>query len=176
MNENSFDTLDHDDDDNWISRSQKKRDVEALQDIGVKLVDLKPDQLDKLPIDETLRAAVDEAKRLSARGAIRRQMQYIGKLMRNADGEAIQEAIDRFDVTKEAHNKVFHKLEKWRDRLIADDNGMLDVILTEYPHTDIQHLRQLIRNAQREIAQNKPPAGKRKLFKYLRELEESLSE
>lgn len=155
------------------SRSQVKREVEALQALGERLVTLRKDQLDQMPISDTLRAAVDEAKRLSARSAIRRQMQYIGKLMRNEDGEAVQTAFDRFDVTKEAHNKVFHKLEKWRDRLIGNEEGIMEVVLTEYPHTDIQHLRQLVRNAQKELSQNKPPATARKLFKYLRELEES---
>lgn len=175
MNETDFNNIEHDDEEYIVSRSQKKREVEALQTLGERLVDLKPGQLDKLPIDETLRTAIDLAKTLPHRGALRRQMQYIGKLMRFADGEAIAEAIDRFDVTKEAHNKVFHKLEKWRDRLIANDkdNAMLDVIISEYPHTDIQHLRQLVRNAQKEVALNKPPAAARKLFKYLRELEES---
>jgi ribosome-associated protein len=177
MNEDNFDNIKHDDDDDdyIISRSQKKRDVEALQTLGERLVDLKPAQLDKLPLEETLRDAVDKAKGMPHRSALRRQMQYIGKLMRFADGEAIAEAIERFDVTKEAHNKVFHKLEKWRDRLIANttDSTMLDVIISEYPHTDIQHMRQLVRNAQKEVEQNKPPAAARKLFKYLRELEEN---
>ncbi len=172
MNEDNFDNLEYDDE-NWVSRSQKKRDVEALQDIGVRLVELKPDQLEKIDISDTLREAIIEAKRLTSRSAIRRHMQYIGKLMRNEDGEEIQAAIDRFDVTTQAHNQVFHKLEKWRDRLINNEKGMLDVILTEYPQTDMQHLRQLVRNAQKEQSQNKPPAATRKLFKYLRELEEN---
>ncbi len=172
MNEDNFDNLEYDDE-NWVSRSQKKRDVEALQDIGVRLVELKPDQLEKIDISDTLRDAVIEAKRLTSRSAIRRHMQYIGKLMRNEDGEEIQAAIDRFDVTTQTHNQVFHKLEKWRDRLINNEKGMLDVILTEYPQTDMQHLRQLVRNAQKEQSQNKPPAATRKLFKYLRELEET---
>ena len=172
MNEDNFDNLEYDDE-NWVSRSQKKRDVEALQDIGVRLVELKPDQLEKIDISDTLHDAVIEAKRLTSRSAIRRHMQYIGKLMRNEDGEEIQAAIDRFDVTTQAHNQVFHKLEKWRDRLINNEKGMLDVILTEYPQTDMQHLRQLVRNAQKEQSQNKPPAATRKLFKYLRELEET---
>ena len=172
MNEDNFDNLEYDDE-NWVSRSQKKRDVEALQDIGVRLVELKPDQLEKIDISDTLRDAIIEAKRLTSRSAIRRHMQYIGKLMRNEDGEEIQAAIDRFDVTTQAHNQVFHKLEKWRDRLINNEKGMLDVILTEYPQTDMQHLRQLVRNAQKEQTQNKPPAATRKLFKYLRELEET---
>lgn len=159
----------------WISRSQIKREAEALQKLGEKMVDLRPDQIEKLPIGDTLKAAVYEARRLSARGALRRQMQYIGKLMRNEDGEAIQAALDRFDVTKEAHNQVFHKLEKWRDRLISGEKDMLDMLLQTYPATDIQYVRQLVRNAQKETSQNKPPSAARKLFKYLRELEESES-
>jgi ribosome-associated protein len=174
MNDNLFDDIPQDEeDDGYVSRSQRKREVEALQDLGKKLIDLKPDQLDKMPIDESLRRAIDEAKRLTSRNALKRQLQYIGKLMRREDGEAIQAMLDRFDTTSDIHNQVFHKLEKWRDRLLADEPGMFDLLMTEYADVDIQHLRQLIRNAQRETQQNKPPASARKLFKYLRALEEA---
>jgi ribosome-associated protein len=175
MNDNLFDDLprEEEEDDGYVSRSQRKREVEALQDLGKKLIDLKPDQLNKMPIDETLLAAITEAKRLTSRNALKRQMQYIGKLMRHEDGDAIQNMLDRFDTTSDVHNQVFHKLEKWRDRLLADEPGMFDLLMNEYPEVDIQHLRQLIRNAQRETQQNKPPASARKLFKYLRSLEES---
>lgn len=172
MNEDNFDDL-NEQEEEFISRSQIKREAEALQKLGERIIGLRPDQIEKLPIGETLLDAILEAKRLTSRNALRRQQQYIGKLMRHEDGDAIQQAMDRFDVTKEAHNKIFHKLEKWRDRLISNDDGMLDVIISEYPHTDIQHLRQLVRNAQKEASQNKPPAAARKLFKYLRELEEA---
>ncbi|MBT3146926.1 ribosome biogenesis factor YjgA [Neptunomonas phycophila] len=170
----NIDTHDTDyEDDDFVSRSQRKREVEALQDIGTKMIDLRPDQLKRMPIDETLYDAIVEAKRLSSRNALKRQMQYIGKLMRHEDGDAIQAQLDRFDSTSEAHNQMFHKLEKWRDRLIANESGMLDVIINEYGTIDVQHLRQLVRNAQKEKADNKAPAASRKLFKYLRQLEES---
>ncbi len=171
MNNDKFDTIE-DEDDDWISRSSLKRDAEALQVLGSKLISLKPQQLDHIGMDEALRDAVDEAKRLKPRsGAFKRQCQYIGKLMRFEDAEAIELSINGCDLQHEEYNKVFHRLERWRDRLLASDEGMLDVILEQYPHTDIQHLRQLIRNTQKEIAASKPPLTSKRLFKYLRELE-----
>jgi len=170
----NFDTKNNDfEDDDFVSRSQRKREVEALQDIGTKMIGLRPDQLKRMPIDETLYDAIVEAKRLSSRNALKRQMQYIGKLMRHQDGEAIQIQLDRFDSTSDAHNQIFHKLEKWRDRLIADESGMLDLVINEYATIEVQHLRQLVRNAQKEREEEKGAAASRKLFKYLRQLEES---
>lgn len=171
MNKDKFDTLEQEDDD-WVSRSELKREAESLQVLGTKLIDLRPDQLKKIEIDETLRDAVEEAKRLKPRSnALKRQRQYIGKLMRYEDADTIVDAINSFDIKREEYNKVFHRLERWRDRLIAGDQAMLDVILDEYPQTDIQFLRQLIRNTQKEIAAQKKPTSSKKLFKYLRELE-----
>ncbi|MCJ8341043.1 MAG: DUF615 domain-containing protein [Pseudomonadales bacterium] len=171
MTNDKFDTIE-DDEDDWISRSSLKRDAEALQRLGARLIDLKPSQLDKIPMDETLRLAVDEGKRLKPRsGAMKRHHQYIGKLMRFEDPDEIEQGINGCDMGHEEYNKVFHRLERWRDRLLNNDEGMLEVILKEYPQTDIQYLRQLIRNTQKEIASAKPPLTAKKLFKYLRELE-----
>lgn len=171
MNNDKFDTYE-DDDENWISKSSLKRDAEALQILGSQLIDLKPSQLDNIEMDETLRDAIDEAKRLKVKsGAFKRQCQYIGKLMRFEDPEAIELAINKCNLQHEEYNKVFHRLERWRERLLANDEGMLDVILEQYPQTDIQYIRQLIRNTQKEISSNKPPLTSKKLFKYLRELE-----
>ena len=136
------------------------------------MIDLKPHQLDSIEMDENLRDAIDEAKRLKPRsGALKRQFQYIGKLMRFEDADVIEKGINGCDLKHEEYNKIFHRLERWRDRLLDNDEGMIDVILAEYPHTDIQHLRQLIRNTQREISKNKPPLTSKRLFRYLRELE-----
>ncbi|MEM5530664.1 ribosome biogenesis factor YjgA [Gammaproteobacteria bacterium AS21] len=171
MNNDKFDTYE-DDDEDWISKSSLKRDAEALQVLGSQLIDLKPSQLDNIEMDETLRDAIDEAKRLKVKsGAFKRQCQYIGKLMRFEDPEAIELAINKCNLQHEEYNKVFHRLERWRERLLANDEGMLDVILEQYPQTDIQYIRQLIRNTQKEISSNKPPLTSKKLFKYLRELE-----
>lgn len=171
MNKDKFDTYE-DEDDDWISRSSMKREAEAMQKLGARLIELKPNQLDNIPMDETLREAVDEAKRLKPRtNALKRQFQYIGKLMRFEDVELIEKGINGCDLQHEEYNKIFHRLERWRDRLLANDPGMIDVIISEYPHTDIQRLRQLIRNTQKEVAASKPPLTAKKLFKYLRELE-----
>lgn len=170
MTDNKFET--YEDEDDWISKSSLKRDADALQKLGAKLIDLKPNQLAGIEMDETLRGAIEEAKRLKPRsGAMKRHFQYIGKLMRFEDADAIELAINGCDMQHEEYNKVFHRLERWRDRLLANDEGMLEVILDEYPQTDMQHLRQLIRNTQKEIAAAKPPLTSKKLFKYLRELE-----
>ncbi|MGB1236795.1 MAG: ribosome biogenesis factor YjgA [Pseudomonadales bacterium] len=172
MNNDKFETLEYEDDD-WVSRSELKREAEAFQELGVKLSQLKPGQLEKVEIRDQLRDALDEIKRLKPRSnALKRHFQYIGKLMRYENAEAIQHSLNSFDETHEEYNKKFHRLEKWRDRLINNEQGMMDVILNEYPQTDIQHLRQLVRNTQREIAAGKKPISSKKLFKYLRELED----
>jgi ribosome-associated protein len=93
--------------------------------------------------------------------------------MRDEDMEVIQNAIERFEAGKQAHAQIFHKLERWRDRLIQGNNSDLQAYLEEDPEADIQHLRQLLRNAQKEAKLDKPPAASRKLFKYLRERAEA---
>ena len=164
----------HESDEEWISRTQRKRDVEALQELGARLPGLTKEQLKKVPLGDEIRSAVEEAQRLQPRSeATRRQMQYIGRLMRGEDAEAIQTALERFEAGKQAHVQIFHKLEKWRDRLIEGDNSDLQAYLEEDDGADIQHLRQLLRNAQKEAKQGKPPVASRKLFKYLRERAET---
>ncbi|UTW03846.1 DUF615 domain-containing protein [Amphritea atlantica] len=161
---------DHESDEEWVSKSQRKREMEELQALGAKLPELNKEQLSKVPMSDILRAAVEEAQRLQPRcEAIRRQLQYIGRLMRAEDADEIQTAVDRFEAGKQAHLQVFHKLERWRDRLILGDNTDLEAYLKEDSGADIQHLRQLIRNAKKEASLNKPPVTSKKLFKYLRE-------
>lgn len=165
---------DHQDagDDEYISRSEIKRQMEALQQLGKRITELNPQQQAQVPMDETLRRAVEETRRISSNGALRRHMQYIGKLMRKADADAIEAALNRFDATTEAHNRRFHQLERWRDRLLSDDASALAEFIEFYPRTDVQLLRQLIRNAKREQEKQLPPTNFRKLFKLLRELDE----
>lgn len=161
------------DDEDWgPSRSQVKRDMEALQELGKRITELRPDQQAQIPMGERLAEAVAEMSRISAHGARKRHLQFIGKLMRTEDAEAISEMIERFDSASAAHNQHFHALEQWRERLIDGDNDVLQRYIEEHPQADIQHLRQLVRNAKKEREQNKPPAQARKLFRYLRELSE----
>ncbi|GAA0788127.1 ribosome biogenesis factor YjgA [Marinobacterium sediminicola] len=169
-----FDSQHHDDiDDLPPSKSQLKRDAEELQELGKRMTELRRDQQEKLPIDGQLRAAIEEYARIKANGAKRRHLQYIGKLMRTADADAIREVVDRFDSASATHNQLFHEMERWRERLIDGTNEDLQSFIEQRPNADIQHLRQLVRNAQRERQREQAPAQARKLFRYIRELYEA---
>ena len=160
------------------SKSQLKREMEALQAIGLRLTELNREQLDQVPMGETLEGAIREYQRLKKGEATRRQMQYIGRIMRSLDEDdagaiaAITHVINSFDASHIEHTQRFHQIENWRDRLLKDKTALTDY-LTQYPEADVQHLRQLIRNAQKEQAQQKNLGSIRKLFRYLRELAEA---
>ena len=151
------------------SKSELKREMLALQRIGEELVNLPNSQLEQVPLEETLREAIALARRLKHREGRRRQMQYIGKLMRTADMETINQKLDFFRNEGETYKRHFHRVEKWRDKLLKTGDDGLNELIAEMPELNRQHLRQLIRQAQKELSQNKPPAASRKLFKYLHE-------
>lgn len=154
------------------SKTQVKREMQALVELGERLTTLKPDLLDKLPLTDGLRKALAEAHKHTANAARKRHTLFIGKLMRDQDQEAILALIDQLDSSTRQYNERFHALERWRDRLIGGDDGVLEKFVVEYPDADRQQLRSLIRQAQHEVAHNKPPASSRKIFKYIRELDE----
>lgn len=155
------------------SKSQVKRELHALQELGERLTTLKPDLLNRLPLTDALRRALAEAPKHSAHIARKRHIQFIGKLMRDQDLDAILALIDQLDASTRQYNERFHALERWRDRLLDGTDAVLEAFVGDYPEADRQHLRQLIRQAQHETAQNKPPAASRKIFKYIRELDEA---
>ena len=159
--------------DEIVSKSQLKREMSALQKIGTELVAMNPDQLKKLPLPDLLRRAVSEAQRIHSHGGLRRQMQYIGRLMRELDTEPLQEALAERKLQQQCQNARFHDLERWRDRLIDEGDELLGELIAEFAHADRQHLRQLIRAARKEQAQSKPPKSSRVLFRYLRELDQA---
>ena len=152
----------------YVSRSQRKRDVEALQKLGAALVELPPAQLDGLDLPAGLVEAVREAQRIRSREARRRQIQYIGKLMRDVDPAPVRAALADAAGGSAAARASQKRLESWRERLIADDAA-----LTEYAAAhagaDLQALRALIRNARRELAESRPPRAQRELFRVLRD-------
>ncbi len=154
-----------------ISKTKLKAEADAQQAIGKKLVDLPKDRLMKLNLPEALYEAVLEAKRITANGAIRRQMQYLGRLMRDIDSTAIVDQLQRWEGKHNEENARFHTLERWRTRLLSDNNAVSEFLLA-FPHADSQQLRTLIRNAQREEAAQKPPKSSRELFKLIREISE----
>ncbi|MNF54164.1 hypothetical protein D3C84_355850 [compost metagenome] len=155
------------------SKSQIKRELHALQDLGERLTTLKADVLAKLPLTDALQKALAEAPKHKAHIARKRHLQYIGKLMREQDIDAIVGLIDQLDSSTREYNERFHALERWRDRLIEGGDSALESFVVDYPDTDRQHLRGLIRHAQHEAAHNKPPAAARKVFKYIRDLDET---
>jgi ribosome-associated protein len=163
--------IDEDDEIIWVSKSEIKRDAEALKDLGAEMVELGKNSLDRLPLDEDLRAAIELAQRIKKEGR-RRQLQLIGKMLRSRDVEPIQTALDKL---KNRHNQqvsLFHKLEALRDRLVEDGDDAIPAIIALYPQADRQQLRALARNAQKEKTSNKPPKSYRQIFQYLRELAE----
>lgn len=155
------------------SKSQVKREMHAFQELGRRLVELKPTQLDKLELTDKLRAALEEAHRHTARGALKRHLSFVGKLVREQpDIEAIQAYVDRLDSSSQVHAQYFHQLERWRDRLLTGNPEEQQAFIDAYPNADRQTIRQLVRQASKETADNKPPAAARKLFKLIREVAE----
>ena len=150
------------------SKSQQKRDVEALQALGEELVKLPGSQFKRMELPDDLRAAVAACRKITQNGALRRQKQYIGKLMRQVDPAPIQMQLDVFNGVSAEANVKMHQAERWRDKLIAD-NETLTLFLNSFPDTDATHLRQLIRNARDEAAHNKPPKAFRDIFRVVRE-------
>lgn len=162
-------------DDTPISRTQRKHEVEALQTLGRALTELARDQLKRIPMPDDLRNAVLDWHRFPKHEAQRRQLQYIGRLMRKIDPAPIEEALAHVRGESTAAKAYFHSLERWRERLLTDPNG-LTAWMAEHPGSDAQQLRTLIRNAAREADQGKPPKSSRELFRLLREaLEHPLS-
>ena len=124
-----------------------------------------------MPIDEDLRDAVKDYQRFTAHEARRRQLQYIGKLMRNVDPEPIRAALDAFKGVSAVETAKMHRLENLRTQLLEDEK-VLHTIAETYPGADLQQLRVLRRNALKEKEQNKPPRAYRELFRVLREIDE----
>ena len=137
------------------SRSKLKAESDALQKLGIQLLDLPESRLKKLDLPEKLFDAVQEAKRISNFEGKRRQMQYIGKLMRKVDPAPIEAAVHAAKKGSATETLMLHRAETWRDELIAVD-GSFEKWMREFPETDTQHLRSLIRQAKKAIV---PDAG-----------------
>jgi ribosome-associated protein len=159
-------------DDDYISKSQVKRECDALQKLGEQLLQLKPSELEKITLPEKLATAVHEGRRLQARGALKRQRQYIGKLMREVDSENIKKQLSLIQHQHDYNIARAKQTERWRDRLLSGDNQAVTELIDAYPDIDRQHINQLVRLSKREQEAGKPPAAARKLYKYLHEISE----
>lgn len=154
----------------YVSKSEIKRDAEALKKLGVELTQLSKNELAKIPLDEDMIYAIELAQKIKKEG-YRRQIQYIGKLLRNRNIEPISQALDKLKNRHNQQNALFHKLEQLRDDLI--ESGNAEPIMALYPLADRQQLRQLARTAKKEQDDNKPPKSARQIFQYLKTLTEN---
>ena len=153
------------------SKSELKREMLALQKLGGVIVKLSNGDLATIPLDPALSEAVQVARRIKSNEGLRRQMQYIGKLMRSTDIDAIERAMESLENGRKQAADKFHELEKWRDKLLEQGPNGSEHVVERFPDADRQYVRQLIMQANKEMKLNKPPAASRKLFRYLRELD-----
>ncbi len=151
------------------SKSQRKREMEALQELATELVKLSARDLAKIPMPAELAEAVDHARSLTSHGAMRRQRQYLGKVMRNLDPEPIKTALEQIRQTGTQATSRLHRIERWRDRIIEEGQSALNEFSAHYPGADRQRLRQLMMNSRKERERNQPPKSARSLFRALRE-------
>jgi ribosome-associated protein len=164
------------------SKTQKKNDVKALQKMGEQLVELSSDQLKTINLPENLLAAIKDAKQIPQHEAKRRQMQYIGKLMRKIDPEPIHNALQNFQMGNNLKALEFKKIEHWRDELKTGNTQIIEEIISTCPNAQRQQLNQLARNARKTYEDRKAHEdGKPKedaraikaskaLFRYLKEI------
>ncbi len=151
------------------SKSQRKRDAEDLKDLGDELVALPAADLEALPLAEKLRDAIDLARRITAHGAAARQRQLIGKILRKVDVEEIRAALAARALARKLEAREFHRIEVWRDRLLAEGEPALAALLAAEPALDAKRLRALLAQARAEAAAGRPPAAARELFRWLRD-------
>lgn len=154
--------------DEILSKTKRKEEMHALQALGARLVDLPEAQVRGLAIPEALRKAVLEAKRIRSHEARRRQVQYIGRLMRETDPGPVRALIEELDGTSALASARHRRLEAWRERLVADDEA-LTAFAAEYPGADLQAIRTLVRNARKEAKEGKPPRAYREIFRLIKD-------
>ncbi len=154
--------------DDTKSKSQKKREADALQNLGNQLIALSLDDLADMPLTENLYRAIRDAKSIKSHGAVRRQSQLIGKLMRSADHEAIAAVFATMQAADSAQTAQFHETELWRDKLLQPGTAALSEFIDLFHPEDIQHLRQLINKARTATNPIQQKTATKALFRYLR--------
>ena len=155
------------------SKSQLKREMDALQKLGESLVNEPRDRVKRVPMPEDVRDAILECQQIKDHEGRRRQMQYVGKKMRTLEADEIaiiQKTIDSWHGASKAETAAMHALERRREKLLADDQALTE-LLNRHPEVDAQHMRTLIRNARKEQAEHKPPKAYREIFQILKQLQ-----
>jgi ribosome-associated protein len=153
-----------------LSKTSMKKEMQKLQDLGIELTLLKPQKLAAMPISDELRDAIELLHKLTHNEAVRRQKQFIGKLMRHEDTDAIEKAFNNIAEKQNREARLLKTIERWRDNLIAGEASVAESFIDSFPNCDRQQLRQLIKGAKSEFGRPKPPTFTRKLFTFLRDI------
>jgi ribosome-associated protein len=153
------------------SKSQKKRDMDGLKELGDRLTELSPHHLAKVENDQ-VREAVEAARKITKGNARKRQIQYIAKLLSRIDVDPIKNIIETLDASSAAYIQKFHQLESWREKLVNGDSETLSEVLDKSPNADRQQLRHLVRKARDERETGQQTTHFRRLFQFLKALSE----
>lgn len=155
------------------SRTDIKKAAQAVTDLGEKLVELTDAKLRDLNLPDDLMEAVQLMKRMDRGPALKRQKAFVGKLLRKNEDliVEIKEKFQEEELKRQQQNAHFQRLERWRDRLLAEGDDALNDLLVAFPQANRSLLRQSMRNAAKEAEQNKPPKSSRVIFQYLKGLE-----
>lgn len=154
------------------SKSQRKRDMDELQTLGKQLVEIPSRVFGSMDLPDELREAVEFARAIRSNEARRRQLQYIGRIMRSIDADEIRSQLQRYQQTRQTVTEHHHHLEQLRESLVENGDTALTELLRKYPAADQKRLRQLVRDARNERRQGEPGKASRALFRHLRELVE----
>lgn len=152
--------------DDFISKTRRKRQMDELQRVGAALVKLSGEQLARIDLPEVLREAVHDARRFTKHEALRRQVQYIGRIMRDLDCDPIIEQLAALQAPSRRQTALFHVAERWRGELLADP-GALERFAREFPAADRDRLGELLAGVQEEKRTGRPPRKFRELFHML---------
>lgn len=158
--------------DEWVSKTQMKKQMNDLQALGMELTKLSSDTLKKIGLDEELFEAIATYKKITSNSALKRQAQFIGRLMRDTDPAPIEAYLAKLRGDNAAHNAFLQRVEQARTRLLADD-GAITQFMADFPQADAGKLRTLIRNTKKEQEQNKPPKNFRALFQEIKTVMEA---
>ena len=156
----------------YVSKAELKRDAQDLKQLGERIVKLSAAQRAKLPLNDAMQQALAEADRINSREAMRRHLQFIGRVLRNTDADAIKQALDVLNNSNKAGERKLQQLEQVRTELLEQGDGKVNQLVAEYPEFERQKLRQLVRKIQKQQQkqpEQTPPAYK-ELFQYLREI------
>lgn len=155
----------------WVSKTQMKKQMDELQNLGMALTKLSAETLKKIHLNEDLHDAIREYKKITSNSALKRQRQYIGRLMRDVDAQPIRDFLAKLKGDNQAHNAFLQRVEQMRSRLLASDEALTQFIM-DFPHANTSELRVLIRNARKEAELQKPPKNFRALYQTLKTIME----